>query len=217
MDDNIEERRRFAALLTALSDYYKSEISKAVAGIYWQGLKQYDYEAIERACWAHTQLPDEAGRWMPRNSDIIKMIEGSTVDQAAVAWSKVESAIHTRGPWDDLIFDDPLIHRVVADMGGWIKVCSIPDEKDLHFAGKEFQTRYRAFRMRGEQPEYPAKLTGSSNAHNSAHSLPLLPPILVGNPEKAKQVFKRGVGANLLGMMHVNDTLHIAQNTTTDH
>lgn len=196
MEDNIDERRRFAALLTALSDYYKSEISKAVAGIYWQGLKQYDYEAIERACWAHTQLPDEAGRWMPRNSDIIKMIEGSTVDQAAVAWSKVETAVRTRGSWDDLIFDDPLIHRVVADMGGWVKLCSTPEEKDLHFAGKEFQTRYRAFRMRGEHPDYPARLTGQANAHNAAHNLPLLPPIMVGDTEKAKQVFKLGAENN---------------------
>lgn len=213
MDDNIDERRRFAALLTALSDYYKSEISKAVAGIYWQGLKQYDYEAIEKACWAHTQLPDEAGRWMPRNSDIIKMIEGSTVDQAAVAWSKVEGAVRTRGVYDDLIFDDALIHRVIADMGGWVKLASIPDEKDLHFAGKEFQTRYRAFRIRGELPDYPARLTGAGNAHNSAHNLPLLPAILVGNQEKAKQVFKRGNVAGMLGMQQAGEMVRLASNT----
>lgn len=195
MHDTIEERRRFAALLTALSDYYKSEISKAVAGIYWNGLKQYDYEAIEKACWAHTQNPDEPGRWMPRNADIIKMIEGSTVDQAAVAWSKVETAVRVRGSWDDVVFDDPLVHRVVADMGGWVALCSKPDEKEFMFAGKEFQTRYRSFRMRGEIPDYPNKLTGTANAFNESNQRPLLPPILIGDPELAKRVMKRQIAS----------------------
>jgi hypothetical protein len=193
MDDTIEERRRFATLLTGLSDYYKSEISKAVAGIYWQGLRQYDYEAIEKACWAHTQLPDEAGRWMPRNSDIIKMIEGGTVDQSALAWTKVDQAIRVRGTWDDVIFDDPIIHRVIADMGGWVQIGS-KDDKEYPFTGKEFQTRYRSYRMRPGTPDYPAKLTGMGNAHNEPAGRPVLPAVLVGDAEKAKAVFKGGIG-----------------------
>jgi hypothetical protein len=106
MKDHIDERRKFASLLTALSDYYRQEISKAVAGLYWEGLKQYDYEAIEKAAWAHTQNPDESGRWFPKIADLRKLLEGSTVDQAAIAWSKVDTAIRTRGTWDDVVFDD---------------------------------------------------------------------------------------------------------------
>lgn len=196
MDDTLEEKRRFATLITGLSDYYKSEVSRAVLGIYWEGLKQYSFEAIEKACWAHTQLPDEAGRWMPRNADIIKMISGSTVDQAAVAWATVDSAVRVRGTWDDVVFDDPIIHRVIADMGGWVKIGSHDDDA-WPFVGKEFQTRYRSFRMRGEIPEYPHKLTGMANAHNAAGGRPLMPPILLGNTEKAKLVLK-GQGAQLL-------------------
>lgn len=192
MDDSLEQKRRFATLLTHLADYYKTEISRAVLGIYWEGLKQYSYEAIEKACWAHTQLPDEAGRWMPRNSDIIKMIEGSTVDQAAQAWSKVDNAMRTRGTWDDLVFDDPIIHRVIADMGGWVLLGTKTEgEKgEWPFIGKEFQTRYRSYRAAGQLPDYPKRLTGIANAHNSGANRPLLPAILVGDPEKAKQVIK---------------------------
>lgn len=205
MDDTLEEKRRFASLITGMSDYYKSEVSRVVLGIYWEGLRQYSYEAIEKACWSHTQLPDEAGRWMPRNSDIIKMIEGSTVDQAAQAWSKVDTAVRTRGIYDDLIFDDAIIHRVVADMGGWVALCSKSGD-EWPFVGKEFQTRYRAFRVRGEAvTEYPAKLTGHANAVNSAAGQDQLPPILIGNLEQAKQVFKRGTGAKIVGMMRINE------------
>lgn len=191
MRDHIDERRKFAALLTALSDYYKSEISKAVAGLYWEGLKQFDYEAIEKACWAHTQLPDEAGRWMPRIGDIIRMIGGGTDDQSAQAWSKVDTAIRTRGTWDDVAFDDPLIHRVIADMGGWVLVGS-KDDKEWPFVAKEFQARYRAYRQRGEIPDYPPRLIGIANAQNGAQGEQKLPTILIGDPEKARAVILSG-------------------------
>lgn len=189
MRDSIEERRRFAGLLTALSDYYKSEISKAVAGLYWEGLKQYDFEAIEQAAWAHTQNPDEAGRWLPRISDLRKLLEGSTQDQAAIAWTKVDTAIRTRGTWDDVVFDDPIIHRVIADMGGWVLIGSKQDD-EWPFVAKEWQQRYRSMKQRGELGDYPRRLTGSANAYNSANNQPLLPPILIGDVDKAKAVLK---------------------------
>jgi hypothetical protein len=189
MKDHIDERRRFASLLTALSDYYKSEISKAVAALYWEGLKQYDYEAIEQAAWAHTQNPDEAGRWLPRISDLRKILEGSTQDQAAIAWSKVDTAIRVRGTWDDVVFDDAVIHRVIADMGGWVQIGSKCDD-DWPFVAKEWQQRYRSMKLRGEPTDYPHVLTGTANAYNGAHSLPLLPPILIGDYERAKAVLK---------------------------
>jgi hypothetical protein len=195
MIDSLDEKRRFASLMTGLSDYYRQEVSKAVLGLYWEGLRQYDYEAIEKAAWAHTQSPDEAGRWMPKISDIIKLIDGNTADQAALAWSKVDNAVRVRGPWDDVIFDDALIHRVIADMGGWVLICN-KDEKEYPFTGKEFQTRYRGYRMRPGTPSYPIKLTGISNAHNEANGQPLLPAVLLGDIEKAKEVARGGIGSN---------------------
>lgn len=198
MDDTLEQRRKFASLITHMADYYKSDISKAVLGIYWNGLRQFSYEAIEKACWAHTQLADEAGRWMPRNSDIIKMIEGGTQDRSMIAWSKVDSAVRVRGTWDDVVFDDATIHRVIADMGGWVLIGG-KDDKEWPFIGKEFQQRYRAYAQRGPVTEYPAQLTGIANAQNSSTGRPLLPPLLLGDAEKAKQVLKGSTGSAQIG------------------
>lgn len=206
MAETLEQKKQFATLFTGLSDYYNHEMSRAKLGIYWQGLRQYSYEAIEKACWAHTQLPDEAGRWMPKNADIIKMIEGGTDDRAQVAWSKVDQAVRVRGTWDDVIFDDATIHRVLADMGGWILVGS-KDDKEWPFVAKEFQQRYRAYAQRGGATEYPAQLTGQANAHNRAQGMPLLPAVLYGDPEKAKLVYRRGSGVTLVGMQDVRDTI----------
>lgn len=199
MDDSLEQKRRFASLITGMADYYKAEISRTALSIYWEGLRQYSYEAIEKACWAHTQLADEAGRWMPRNADIIKMIEGGTLDRSMLAWSKVDNAVRVRGTWDDVVFDDAIIHRVIADMGGWVLVGG-KDDKEWPFIGKEFQQRYRSYTQRGATLEYPAQLTGIANAQNSSAGRPLLPPILIGDEEKAKQVLKNSTGAPALGL-----------------
>jgi hypothetical protein len=206
MRDNIEERRRFASLLTALADYYKYEVSKAVAGLYWEGLKQYDYEAIEQACWAHTQVPDESGRWFPKITDLRKFLEGSTQDQGALAWSRVDSAIRTRGTWDDVVFDDPIIHRVVADMGGWILLGS-KDDKEWPFIAKEFQQRYRSFRQRGGVPEHPVRLIGMANSYNASNGQPLLAPILIGDADKAKQVLLGSSAPNVLEFKRANSAI----------
>ncbi len=199
MDDTLEQKRKFAGLITGMADYYKAEISRTALAIYWEGLRQYSYEAIEKACWAHTQLADEAGRWMPRNADIIKMIEGGTADRSMLAWSKVDTAIRVRGTWDDVVFDDPIIHRVISDMGGWVLIGG-KDDKEWPFVGKEFQQRYRAYSQRGETPEYPRQLSGIANAHNASQGLPLLPPVLLGDTSKARQVVEGGSNTPALGM-----------------
>jgi hypothetical protein len=190
MTDTPEEKRRFAALLTGISDYYRRELSKVTIRIYWEGLRQFDYPAIERAMWQHTQLPDEAGRWMPQVSDLIKMMVGRTEDQAALAWSKVNLALRQAGVYVDVVFDDALIHRVLADMGGWAPL-GLKDEDEWPFVAKEFQGRYRGYRMSGQKPEYPRVLTGLANAHNKAAGLGRQGVRLIGDKTKCLAV-KRG-------------------------
>lgn len=188
MIDNLDEKRRFASLMTSLADYYEKSLSKGVLALYWEGLRQYDYEAIEKAAWAHTQLPDEAGRWMPKVSDLNKMLAGRTSDQGQIAWSKVDRAVRTVGPWADVAFDDPLIHRVIQEMGGWVHMCNT-DEKQYPFTAKEFVTRYQAYKMTGDTPEHAPYLVGiasSQNQHSGQQQK--LEVRLLGNVEKARQI-----------------------------
>ncbi len=192
MLDNLEEKRRFASLMVALSDYYKSEISKAVLALYWEGLKQYDYASIEKAAWAHTQSPDENGRWMPKISDLAKVLQGSTKDQAAVAWSKVDRAIRVVGTYQDVAFDDALIHRVIQDMGGWVLIGNKTDD-DWPFVAREFENRYRGYRMRDEMPAYPRKLVGIASAQNAESGINFSQgTVLIGDEKKAIDVIKSG-------------------------
>lgn len=207
MIDDINEKRRFATLLTGLSDYYKSEISKTTLSLYWQGLKQYDYEAIEKAAWAHTQSPDEAGRWMPKISDLTKALQGRTVDQASMAWAKVDRAVRTVGTWHDVAFDDPLIHRVIQDIGGWIKLGNT-DEKEWPFVERRFVTMYQGYRMQASEPDYPNVLIGEFNAQNGSEGQIKQGIALIGNKEKAKNVYKTGSGA-VIEMKKASESIKI--------
>jgi hypothetical protein len=180
MNDTIEEKKRFLELLTGISDYYGKPLSKTTLALYWQGLRAFDFEAVERALWQHTQSPDECGRWMPTISDLTKMMHGRTADQASLAWSKVNLAVRQVGVYVDAVFDDPLIHRVLADMGGWASLAT-KEEKEWPFIAKEFENRYRGYKMSDQRPDYPRVLTGMANAQNSAAGMDRQGARLIGD------------------------------------
>lgn len=197
------DKKRFLTILTGVADYYGKELAVATLGLYWDGLRQYDLDAVEKAMRAHVQNPD-TGQWMPKIADITKMMEGRTTDQAALAWSKVDAAVRRVGTWSDVVFDDALIHRVLADMGGWLAL-AMKTEQDWPFLAREFENRYRGFRMRGEMPEYPPVLIGAANAHNGKEGLRGQPPVLIGDSRMAQAVLAAGTTNALITMQSAGE------------
>lgn len=197
------ELPEFAKTLLAVADYYGKELSTGVVDLYWQGLREYDLASVKRALWAHARNPD-SGQFMPKIADVARVMQGRTDDQAAIAWSKVDQAVRRVGTYQCVVFDDPVIHRVIADMGGWVLIGS-KDDKEWPFVAKEFENRYRGYRMRDETPDYPPVLIGMANAHNSQQGFRQNPPILVGDERKANQVRLGGTTAPLLSMKSAGD------------
>lgn len=203
--DKQTDYKRFLTVLTGIADYYGKELSEGVITLYWQGLLQYDIAAVEKALWEHTQNPDN-GQFMPKIADVTRNLQGRTVDQASIAWSKVDSAVRRVGTYSDVVFDDAIIHRVIADMGGWIKFGTI-EEKEWPFSSNEFKTRYQGYKMRGEIPEYQPVLTGIANAHNGKEGFRSQPPMLIGNEARAKQVMLAGTNEQLIQMRLASDSI----------
>ena len=56
------------------------------------------------------------------------------------------------------IFDDALIHAVIVDMGGWVRLCEMY-QRDESFKQREFESRYIAYRRHPPQL-YPQQLFG---------------------------------------------------------
>ena len=197
------ELPEFSRTLLAVADYYGKELSENVVDLYWNGLREYDLASVKRALWAHARNPD-SGQFMPKIADVARVMQGRTDDQAAIAWSKVNQAVRRVGTYQCVVFDDPVIHRVIADMGGWVLIGS-KDDKEWPFVAKEFENRYRGYRMRDETPEYQPVLIGMANAHNSQQGFRQNPPILVGDERKADQVRLGGTTAPLLSMKSAGD------------
>src|SRR5260363_262611 len=96
-----------------------------------------------------------------------------------IAWANVDQAVRGVGPYQSVVFEDALIHRVLAEMGGWIPLGS-KTEDEWPFVHNEFVNRYRGYRMRSETPDYPPVLIGLFEAQNRQSGYSVQPPVLVG-------------------------------------
>jgi hypothetical protein len=191
-----EDRRPFAAMLKAIAELYGRDLSAAVVGMYWSALAPYNLAAVRLAFDRHARNPD-SGQFMPKPADLIRMIDGGTADSAAAAWAKTMAAVRRVGGHESVVFDDPLIHRCVEDMGGWPKLCEgkVDDEP---FRQRDFTTLYRGYTVRREIPPYPPRLIGRFEAANRAQGFEPAPPMLVGDQAACLAVSRNGTaGARL--------------------
>lgn len=188
-----DDKKPFAEIMQATMAIYSKDVTKPVMALYWAALIEYDLAAVSRAFEFWIKNPDQ-GQFAPKPADIIRMIDGATGDRAMVTWSKVDKAVRMVGHYQSVAFDDPIIHRVIDEMGGWRKLASLPSNKDLEFAGIDFVKRYRAYALAGGVGnEYPAYLIGESEAENGGRGFRDCDPVqLVGDHRKASEVARLG-------------------------
>jgi hypothetical protein len=185
-----EDRIRFLTTLTALSEMYKHELSDPLIELYWRGLVPYSIEGVEDAAARYMASPDDIQR-MPRPGDLIRIMGGTTKDAALLAWTKVDRAVREVGTWYSVVFDDPTIHRVISDMGGWTRF-EVTNDKEWPHVGREFENRYRALAMNRVESAYPSKLIGTGEAYNSQHGFEIAPPRVIGDVERARLTYAGG-------------------------
>ncbi|MGC9387088.1 MAG: DUF6475 domain-containing protein [Hydrogenovibrio sp.] len=188
---HLHDMEKFSKILSWVFAYYEKDLTDLTFEMYWSGLKDYTIDQVQDAFNAHMQHPEE-GKWWPKVSDIIKHCKGGTQDNALRAWNEVDTAIRRVGAYQDVVFHDPLIHHIIHKMGGWVALCNIPDEKSLVFKANEFKNAYRALYGTPAQNQPPVELTGIVNAENSRLKNPRKkPPVLIGDPDKAREVMKQ--------------------------
>lgn len=183
------DSKALGVMLKAVMAMHGKELTAPVFDIWWEVLKAYELTDVRRALNVHMQNPD-AGQFPPKPADIIRYLQGSTGTQALRAWSKVEKAIRHVGPYQSVVFDDPSIHAVINDMGGWIKVCEGNDD-ELPFKAREFERRYQGYALNPPR-EYPKALIGMAEAENRRDGFKLPPPVLIGNEGKALACYRNG-------------------------
>lgn len=185
----IEEAPQFSQLMTALGELYGKPLTEALHEIYWLALERYELEEIKQAIVRHVNSPD-CGQFMPKPADLIRALGGNTESQAKLAWSKVEKALKHHGPYQTVVFDDPTIHAVISDMGGWVFFGSVTDV-DWKFMAQDFEKRYRAY-AQNPTNQFPPKLIGMAECHNRILHEKIPEPILIGDPAKARKILEAG-------------------------
>jgi hypothetical protein len=181
-----DEHKQFVAVMTVLAEFYDKPFSEGAIALWWSLLKKYPLKRIVEAVEAHCADP-EHGRYPPKPADLVGRLDGLAGDLALEAWSKTLKAIRRIGAWDSVLFDDPKIHAVIDDMGGWVKLCSTED-KQLPFVAKEFCERYK-----GSKAEtWPKILQGIAEIENRASGMPVMPPTVIGDKSKALLTYEQG-------------------------
>ncbi len=184
----------FKNLLTDVMAFYRQDLSTFALSVWWQACQTFDFEQISRALTAHAMDP-ERGQFPPKPADLVRVLSGTATDRAAIAWGKAHEAMGSVGAYTDVVFDDPAIHAVIEDLGGWPKLCRT-ELKDLGYMQHRFTESYRAYVGRG-QFDYPRRLGGdrSPDSEYLKVGLQLPRPAMVGNPQACRKVYQQGSAA----------------------
>lgn len=189
----LNDKKRFLELITGLAHTFGMEVSVKDIENYWLFCRSYPLAAFEKAVIHYCASP-EGHRFMPKPGELIAAIEGNAAQQAQQAWSKVLNAVRRMGGNATVIFDDALIHAVINDMGGWVRLCEMY-QREESFKQREFESRYVNYRRHPpQQQHYPRWLLGRMASVNGVlNTLPRQQPILVGDEKKARLVFQQGI------------------------
>lgn len=170
---------------------YDKQPSDGALDLAFTALQNLTLEQVQQGLTAHVRDPKD-GRFFPKPADIIRHIEGDGDNRALAAWSQVEQAIRSIGPYESVVFDQPQTMRVVQDMGGWIQLCGCT-EKELPFKQNEFVKRFMGLLAAPVQQAFPAKLVGITEGANASEHANFVPePRLIGNPRRCLAILERG-------------------------
>jgi len=190
--------KAFTERLAAVYAFYGKPFSRQILSVWWGALRNYDDAAVADALNRHATDPDR-GQFLPRPADLVRLMAGSTQDAALIAWSRVERAIRSVGIYQSVVFEDAITHAVIADMGGWMKLCGVIED-ELPFRAKEFENRYRGYRVRGVLDSYPRHLPGLAESQNGAGGFKTGPPIMVGDERRCQAVYAGGSAKHAIGL-----------------
>lgn len=185
------DRKQFYSMMTGVLELYSKKATPELLDLYFEALRTHDLLDISRALNLHAVDPDQ-GQYMPKPADIVRMLGGSKQTRALQAWSRVERAVREIGPYESVVFDDPIIHAVLEDMGGWIDLCGTKTDKDLEFRSNEFAKRYQGYALQGGTMDYQKRLVGLAEADCNSRKLPAPKPKLIGDVGKALAVLNGG-------------------------
>lgn len=210
---NGEDKRKFLEVMAGVHDFYGKDMSKFAGEVWLNACDSFDVEQVTKALSAHLMDP-ERGQFMPKPADIVRQLQGTNTDRSLVAWGKALTAMQRVGAYQSVAFDDGIIHSVIEDLGGWVKVCR-SDMNELPFIQRRFCESYKAYSARGES-SFPGYLPGAHEVENRMNGRKVAKPVLIGSPEKAAQVMRAGMSGPKTQITHASDAVRLIESKFED-
>lgn len=187
----INDKPALVQMVTDVLAYYRQPVSEFTLQVWRQACQPFTLEQVSKALTTHATDP-ERGQFAPKVADLVRILSGTHTDRSLLAWGKVHEAMSAVGAYTDVVFDDPAIHAVVEDLGGWPKLCRM-EIKELSYTQHRFCESHKAYTGRGAF-DYPRRLMGDRSPDSEYEKKGLKPPkpAVIGNVQQARNVFRGG-------------------------
>lgn len=184
--------------LVILAEAFGLSVTDARMDIYAEMLADLPIEKIKAGIITIIKTRTFAGN-LPTVAEIREAIESEGVpleSRAAIAWDKAMYALHSHGTYQSIKFDDPLIHHIIVQWGGWTEFGDWPAEQ-THWKRRDFIKLYEQYAKNGGLPEPRQHLIGEAEFENSVHSPGFIPAtILVSGSTGRFKSEKQGLISN---------------------
>ncbi len=179
---------KFARLMATLAETFgNTSPSEQKIEIYYRALSDLTIEQVDAAVINLVKTRTITST-LPVPAEIRDVL-GAGKGDALLALKKAENAVERHGSYTSVVFDDPVIHMVIASMGGWPKFCcpsAYGDDQQWQWKQKEFMSLYEAF-SKNPKVECPLQLSGICDSYNSANGFDkyISKPAIIGDERKA--------------------------------
>lgn len=195
-----DKERQIAEIVINVMTFYSKPLSPMALDTWVRYLSRYEVDQVSKAFDAHMLNPD-SGMFEPRPAHIEALLRGTSSDKSSRAWAAVNQAISSPGVYYSVVFDDPIIHLVVEDMGGWARF-GIGTYEDMKYIENHFKTAYKGYASRADKPQAPRKLIGISEM-NTQKGRPVQAPMFIGDAQKCQRIYESG---RSLPKLHITDS-----------
>jgi hypothetical protein len=179
------DKSRFKIILLGLAELYGKEPSDTTLDLYYNALSDLEYEDILRVA----NILARTSKFFPKPVEFREHIVPDLDTEVSLALDKVEKAFYGAGVYQTVIFDDPVIHKVIESLGGWVAYCEQP-EKDVTWWKKDFAKLYKQYAPRIKTGEItaPKQLLGQHAMNNVDEPGWVDRPALIGDHKELKQI-----------------------------
>ncbi len=166
---------RIADVVTMMGEAWRQKVTPATMLTFSAGTDDIAIEELERGAMRAIR----ECQFMPSVFELRQLCGAksghiATKDKPTLAWGDVRRAISRVGAYDSPKFDDPVIHAVIRQLGGWVALCDSTIE-ELVWREKDFLRTYAALAPLDLPDDQVARLTGIAEKDNG----PCLPALVV--------------------------------------